>query len=38
MSGILNQLRSIAVDLKKLQTEWALIGGLAVSVYTEPRN
>jgi len=38
MSGILDQLRTVARDLNKLGANWALVGGLAVSVRSEPRT
>lgn len=38
MSGLLSQLKTVAQMLTELDTPWALIGALAVSVYTEPRT
>jgi predicted nucleotidyltransferase len=38
MSGILTQLREIAEVLNTSEYQWALIGALAVSIYTEPRT
>lgn len=38
MSGMLTDLRSIAETLESLNIEYALIGALAVSIYTEPRT
>lgn len=38
MSKILAQLRCVAEDLQELRAPWALVGGLAVSVYCEPRT
>ncbi len=35
---MLEQLKTVAVDLTTLETPWALIGALAVSVHTEPRT
>ncbi len=38
MSGILSQLRTATENLHELSNSWALVGALAVSVYTEPRT
>lgn len=38
MTGILDQLRTVAKDLNKIGAKWALVGGLAVSVRSEPRT
>lgn len=37
MSGLQAVLRSAALDLDDFNLQWALVGGLAVSVWTEPR-
>lgn len=37
MSGLEAVLRSVALDLDDFNLQWALVGGLAVSVRTEPR-
>ena len=38
MSAMLSQLRAVAENLHALTDQWALVGALAVSVYTEPRT
>lgn len=38
MNGILSKLRAVAEDLNGLGANWALIGGLAISVHSEPRT
>lgn len=38
MTGLLTQLRTVAEELNYAKAKWALVGALAVSVYTEPRT
>lgn len=38
MSFFLEELKKIIQDLKTLQANWALVGGLACSIYAEPRT
>ncbi len=38
MSGILTALKYLCADLLDLDVPWALIGAMAVGVYTEPRT
>lgn len=38
MSHFINELRKLTIDLKELSIDWALVGGLAYSIYAEPRT
>lgn len=38
MTGVFRVLAEVCKDLAELRQHWALIGGIAVTVYTEPRT
>jgi len=38
MTALMEQLRTVANAMNKLQVPWALVGGLAVSIYGTPRT